>query len=438
MIPFSILSGQLLTEGNNIQEISILDVSRIGFPFRVPKSFHKSWDAIRLQFYCRKDSAYREVVLRDVFCEMQQETEFFVVYRVETNQPDYKAAVTQLMAEYSQYISLKLEEDAGTLAQTWAGYPAQMDDVFAPHWDAQRHDWFSGMQPDAAWRACIPKLPPLAVALDRPELWEKYIALPDSEFFAWYWALHGLGKHPISRMPVRYVYVGSAYCPRLFPQPQALCRLVHKARRENLQPVLVTSMLREHDVPRAQDWLRHLPEQRMELVCNDWGMMELVKQAGHVPVCGTLLNKRRKDARLAYKTGMAAHRDQLRQTAVQASFYRAWLRRTYGVETISFEACGYVPDLTPNADVYAPFYQTNTAGHCTLYAVCHNGSRGRQTAEDDCPQYCRERVFLYPDHLHMIGRYNSLFGADLRILTDGAYLDAFLSQKPRRLVINLL
>ena len=153
MIPFSILSGQLLAEGNSIQEISILDVSRIGFPFRVPKSFHKSWDSIRLQFYCRKDSAYREVVLRDVFCEMQQETEFFVVYRVETNQPDYKAAVTQLMAEYSQYISLKLEEDAGTLAQTWAGYPAQMDDVFAPHWDAQRHDWFSGMQPDAAWRA---------------------------------------------------------------------------------------------------------------------------------------------------------------------------------------------------------------------------------------------------------------------------------------------
>lgn len=87
MIPFSILSGQLLAEGNSIQEISILDVSRIGFPFRVPKSFHKSWDAIRLQFYCRKDSTYREVVLRDVFCEMQQETEFFVVYRVETNQP---------------------------------------------------------------------------------------------------------------------------------------------------------------------------------------------------------------------------------------------------------------------------------------------------------------------------------------------------------------
>lgn len=66
-----------------------------------------------------------------------------------------------------------------------------------------------------------------------------------------------------------------------------------------------------------------------------------------------------------------------------------------------------------------PFYQTNTAGHCTLYAVCHNGSRGRQTAEDDCPQYCRKRVFLYPDHLHMIGRYNSLVRRDLRILTTG-------------------
>ena len=58
MIPFSILSGQLLAEGNSIQEISILDVSRIGFPFRVPKSFHKSWVpfvgdviAIALGFY---------------------------------------------------------------------------------------------------------------------------------------------------------------------------------------------------------------------------------------------------------------------------------------------------------------------------------------------------------------------------------------------------
>ena len=126
MIPFSILSGQLLAEGNSIQEISILDVSRIGFPFRVPKSFHKSWDAIRLQFYCRKDSTYRAVVLRDVFCEMQQETEFFAVYRVETNQSDYKEAVTQLMAEFcgkdAAEIGADMERDHFLTAQEAVNY----------------------------------------------------------------------------------------------------------------------------------------------------------------------------------------------------------------------------------------------------------------------------------------------------------------------------
>ena len=33
-------------------------------------------------------------------------------------------------------------------------------------------------------------------------------------------------------------------------------------------------------VPRAQDWLRHLPEQNMELVCNDWGMIGIGQAGG--------------------------------------------------------------------------------------------------------------------------------------------------------------
>ena len=135
---------------------------------------------------------------------------------------------------------------------------------------------------------------------------------------------------------------------------------------------------------------------------------------------------------------MVAHQAQLRETAVHAAFYQKWLEQTYAVKTISFETCEYIPALTQGADLYAPFYQMNTAGHCTLYALCHNGSRGRQTEENDCPQYCREHVFLYPDHLHMIGRYNSLFGVDLRIFTDRAYRDEILKQKPRRWIINML
>lgn len=171
-----------------------------------------------------------------------------------------------------------------------------------------------------------------------------------------------------------------------------------KAEREQLQLVLVTAMMRECEVETARHWLDSLPNRHIEIVCNDWGMLELVKQAGFVPVLGTLLNKRRKDARLAYKTGMAAHQAQLRETAVHAAFYREWLEQTYGVKTVSFETCGYIPKLTPDADVYAPFFQMNTAGHCTLYAACHNGSRGRQTEEIDCPRYCHRLPVLPSPH----------------------------------------
>ena len=438
MIPFSILSGQLLAAGEKIQEVSVLDLSRIGFTFRVPRQFHTDWDAIELHVYSQKDSMYRTIVLHDISCEIEQKTEFFVLYRAETNQTDYKQAVTELMEEYSQYISLKLEEDAGTLAQTLTGYPAQKDSIFAENWHVQKYDWFSNMQPDAEWKAGMPDMPELAIALDRPELWGQYLALPMADFLAWYWASNGLDRHPIAEKQISCLYLGNAYCSKLFPEEPELHQILAKAEQEQLKIVLVTAMMRECEVETRKHWLDRLPKRKWEIVCNDWGMLELVKQAGCVPILGTLLNKRRKDARLAYKIGMTPHEEQLRETAVHAAFYQKWLEQTYGVKTSSFETCGYVPVLTQNADLYAPFYQMNTAGQCTLYATCHNGSRGRQTEEINCPQYCRERVFLYPDHLHMIGRYNSLFGADMRIFTDGAYLRDILGQKPRRLIIHML
>ncbi len=438
MIPFSILSGQLLSAGEKIQEVSILDVSRIGFTFRLPRQWHGSWDTLELHVYCRRDSDYHVIVLHDVLCEMEQETEFFTLYRVECNQSDYKQVMADFMAEYSQYISLKLAEDDGQLAQTLTGYPAHQDTIFASHWDVQRRDWFSNRQPDAEWQTAMHDMPELAIALDRPELWEKYLAMSVADFLTWYWTSNGLNRHPIAKKQISCLYLGNAYCSKLFPTRQKLRLLIEKTKRERLQAVLVTAPLRECKVEAARCWLDRLPKQPMEIVCNDWGMLELVKQAGFVPVLGTLLNKRRKDARMHYKIGMASHQAQLQQTAVHTDFYRDWLKRTYHVETISFETCGYIPVLTQGADVYAPFYQMNTAGHCTLYAACHNGSRGRQTQETDCPQYCRECAFLYPDHLHMIGWYNSLFGADLRMFTDGAYLNGFLRQKPRRIIIQLL
>ena len=64
------------------------------------------------------------------------------------------------------------------------------------------------------------------------------------------------------------------------------------------------------------------------------------------------------------------------------------------------------------------FYQTNTSQYCTLYAKCTTGERGKQKLVKQCPGFCKDYAFLYPDHLKMVGRYNSLFALDSRIFED--------------------
>lgn len=64
----------------------------------------------------------------------------------------------------------------------------------------------------------------------------------------------------------------------------------------------------------------------------------------------------------------------------------------------------------------------------------------------ECPGYCRTKVFLYPEHLHMTGRYNSLFALDQTVLrapeTDSvgnaAFGKAEQEVQPDRAVLNLL
>ena len=152
-----------------------------------------------------------------------------------------------------------------------------------------------------------------------------------------------------------------------------------------------------------------------------------------IPCLGTLLNKE-KGSRISYKTG-----DQklFKENSLNAQFYRNFLRNTYGICRFEWETCGYT-QLFPigKNSLHIPFYQTNTSQYCPLFAVCANGERGRQKLMKNCPEYCREYVLLYPEHLHMMGRYNSLFGIDMDALKDIKVLEAYIKNGVDRLVIG--
>ena len=164
---------------------------------------------------------------------------------------------------------------------------------------------------------------------------------------------------------------------------------------------------------------------------------------------GTLLNKRKKDPRLSYLKSRLPDKDTglLAENSLNADFYQKALEKNLGFVRYERESCGY-PQRFPEGknSLHLPFYQTNTSQYCTLYAQYREHNRGRQYLQTECPGYCQMQAFLYPEHLHMTGRYNSLFSLDQRVLraleTGSVENAAFRKEEqgvqPDRAVLNLL
>lgn len=472
MIPYAILSGKIQTQQAET-EIRILDLSEDGFTFRLAavqssdvrmttvQGLNVSGAAlvetdmsICLQFYCFAESLYQEMELRTFFVEEEESTEFYVVYRVTTEDPLFQKYARMVMEEYTRYIHLKLEESDAVLSKELTGYPAEKDTIFSADFVQQKRLWISEGKTkhvstfQTAMERCVQTGSfELALSLERPEHYVNYLKQDIAQFVKEFWIEQGLEEHPLARKKVTMLYLGNQFCPFLFPEKE-LFMLLEKTEKERITPVIVFPYMAESRISSTRECLEQLAlwckkkKTTLELVINDWGMASMIREMGgscfHLTL-GILLQKRRKDVRLSYKKGFEEHKTELAQSAIDASFYQNYLKEQYGFERISYEACGYPYEVSAEkACLHLPFYQMNTAEHCTLYAACKNGARGRQSAVEHCPHYCREQAFLYPDHLHMVGRYNSLFGYDKDILWDAQYFQSFLMQGTDRIVVGLL
>lgn len=355
-----------------------------------------------------------------------------------------------MLRQYNRYIHLKLEEDDSGLAKNMTGYPGELDQVKCKSLEAQMQIWDKEVQnvaseADSDGKEIWEKLnAELALELDHKEMYVDYLQLSFAEFLKKY-AENSIGickKLLQSERKPERLYIGNQFCHLLFPEQDMLFKLMEKAVKEHLKITLVFSYIREYKLDfisrllcEIDKWCR-LHNCQIEVVVNDWGMAEILKNQTEnlIPCLGILLNKRKKDPRISYKTG-----DQklFKENSLNAQFYRNFLRNTYGICRFEWETCGYT-QLFPigKNSLHIPFYQTNTSQYCPLFAVCANGERGRQKLIKNCPEYCREYVLLYPEHLHMMGRYNSLFGIDMDALKDIKVLEAYIKNGVDRLVIG--
>lgn len=433
--------------------------------------------------------------------KLTEETPFFFIYSVWTKNGEYREQVKRLVTDYDNYISLKLAGDDAYLSEKMVGYPAELDEVYTESFEEQKKEWFSCVGDGRKDCFCEKKGQEkiwkkqsssddfeeglefeLALTIDRPELYNDFLQKDGTIFCHDYWKNNFLEHHPLSQKQATRLYIGNQFCHNLFPEKKQLFQMLEKAFENKLAVTIAFSYIRNHLLEEIDKLLQELevwcqsrekeagkeqevyfPAKKeqiitenlrnpinqkkkesetkydLEIIVNDWAMPILLQGKPHLkPVLGVLLNKRRKDVRLPYKHGIGNHVDSLAENNLNCGFYQDYLKNTFDIQRFEFESCGYkvtIPD--GHHSLHLPFFQTNTSQYCTLYAVCRYGDRGKQKLPENCPKYCNKKVFLYPKHLKMVGRYNSLFGYDEKILWDEKQLQDYLEQGIDRIVVNV-
>lgn len=472
MIPFGLLAGVV-----GGREVRITEIDESGFCFRTIEENISDSEALKVCFYDIKNGRYRELEIPEYdiqrFDMVDAELSgFYVKYKVTVKQKAYAEAVQRLLYQYNHYIHLKLEEDDSALAKSLTGYPGELDEVKRGSLEEQVRIWRRELTPDGlesayngkridltdncsqygtgfkpGYKCQVPLesgVTELALEIDRPELYQEYLNSSLTEFSKKYAGkcIGICGSIILEHRVPDHLYIGNQFCHLLFPERKLLFEIIEKAAAEQVEITLVFSYIREYMLDYITELLDEInrwceeKRQSVEIVVNDWGMASLVKKSRRnlIPSLGILLNKRRKDPRIPFKKG---EQKWFERNSLNAGFYRDFLEREYGIQRFEWESCGYEQQIPPGKNsLHIPFYQTNTSQYCPLGAVCETGERGRQKLAKKCPGYCTEYALLYPEHLHMIGGYNSLFGIDMRILKEEEILKNYIQNGVDRVVIR--
>ena len=487
MIPYAVIMMKLVLKDGTPLETRVLEsVGHGGVLFRVPAE----WDAWMGQveetgfhFLRYAERRYETVSVRAFTLLQAPEREEPGAadghyYRLTTGDVTFRGALTRCLADYDRYIDCKLNLEEQELFTALTGekvaeeYPESLGAWKQAEVEDAKAWWRVEEGPHPALRATFPdergrlleafhwpygyRLPEgleLAVVLDGPAMWGQYLDMDREDFLRRYWQENALSGHPLARARVTHLYIGSQFCPLAQPDDTTLAALLEKAAADGFVPVVAFSTMPEHLADRVRERLLLLArrcterDERMELVLNDIGEAVLLKalvENGTIPAdtfvltAGILLNRRKKDPRMALCPHGKLDRGAAALSSLDAPFYARFLKNRYGFAGFSYESVA-CPEQYPAGHhcLHLPLYQTNTSDCCTLAAAVTRGERGMQEKMTACPGHCADHVFYYPGAFHMMGIGNSLFGFDGRGLVDTAWLYRQLQGGIHRLVVRL-
>lgn len=340
----------------------------------------------------------------------------------------YKKEVLRVLNGYARYIRLKEAGDDESMANILTGCPAggTVSVTFA----GQKKALFRGPFAGTEWKGS------LALSLDRQDSYERFLRLPLREFQNDFLSRSGLSEVPLLSGRADRVYIGNAYCVHLFPDN--LAEIIDCAVSQEVNVTVVLPALRESRSAWRERILPLIEQSEAdEIVVNDMGTLACLVHSSKRLALGTLLNRRRKDPRMKYKLGLHGREELLSENSLNDEEY-VHLLSDMSVTRFEYEACGMpLRYARGKISLHLPFYVTNMSHGCIIASGCEGTDPGLGREDETCVCPCLERALLYPDELGLVGRYNSLFGLDREILTDGAYLSRAL-EGVDRVVAELL
>lgn len=411
MIPYAIMCGKVYSEDGVSTEIRVLELSADGFTFRLPVDYeqvHGRLSRIEMSFYGWDEKSYSgvSIELTDDNTSVESGTEYYTVYAVKSNDSEYRRQASSLTKEYMKYIDCKLNLSDAEMSAQMAGYPCEQEEIYAEDYEAQLECFATAIMSERASvkhcaRMVAEEACEIAYSLETIELVDMYLRMHTDEFVMSVFEKNHLEKHPFAHAKIDRLHIGNEYCYNLIPDADTVMRVAEKSLSEGLEITIVLPPIPESKYEEVCEYIDKCVSRfpQAEICVNDIGMRKYAedKYSSSTVVNGILLDKYRRDPRMKYAEDMKG-------------------------------------DMGSKASaVYFPYYQTNTGTFCPLYAAVNNGGRGNQERVNACSHECERKVFAYPAHLNMIGRYNSLFGVGYAAIESVS--DAYTA--PRRVVLNL-
>lgn len=430
----SVPSGIITCFINN-NEVSVNKISPNSLTVRVVDKINYEAN-ILVSFYNFEENKYDDVLVNNFIIDQEIKKEFCYYYTIVIDNNEFETYEKKAINDYYRYIMLKNSSFDNDFSREMVNYPSDEDYDFYEYYEEQKKKWINSVNKIDL------SLFDVSINIDNYDLYNNFLTNTFEDFKNDYINNNYLNDKLIN-LQIGRIYIGNEYCHNLFPNEKMLFKLMNKAYEENIKITLCFTYLRECQIEDTKILINKIYQWclkkniKIEIVINDYGFIKLLNnKIDYFEISlGNLLNKRKKDPRYIYKKGYIDNKNLMAKNNLNNSIVNKFFNCN-NINRYEYESCGYIMEIPEGShSLHIPFYQTNTSQFCPLYARCTTGNRGNQKLIKECPKYCRDYVFLYPKHLMMVGRYNSLFAFDKKIFSNDV-LKKYYDKGIDRIVLN--